>query len=728
MVVLVLLSCADGPWDGLPEDEVIARHDHRTTPITVRGTVLDHEGVPLVDAQVSLRDTTVFTGADGSFSLDTIRHNGLVHVAADGHRDDVVAVWLAQPVSVAEVEIAPMRLWTSDPDRVRLMFVGDMIFGRRFLDPDEDFPDFTTIPDDDPDALITPSDAYQDTLGTFAWVEAYLDGHDLVSGNLESVVTDTPDTPHETKPYICFTLPESAEAMAGWFDYANLGNNHVYDYLEPGVQDTIDRVDATGMGWAGLGADSDAAFAPWDFEVEGQRYAMVSATSVAGGQYDIGFVATDVRGGAADLRDDARVEQALDEVAIAGRAAIMQMHFGKEYSESPSGYAETRLDLVGGADAALIVGHHPHVAQGFGWHDGVLASHSLGNFVFDQDRVETMMGMTWEVELDDAVPTRSRARPVYLEDYRPRPLVGPVGERLLRRVGEASVDYDATVVPYNGQALIVVDEEVVTEQRTATLAVRIGEDGVGVLDLRSEIQPGESVVYVRSQLDATGRLGRDQLVFGGFEDEDVDEDCLEAARWDLEGDSRFVCVMEPYAGAASLCSIRDAWNSEDSRSWFRNRVRLIGTATGDPNRDLTLVGYRRGVEAGRTHFHLTWIASEGDLEFGEEDVAVRAAGTYDWAAFHVDLDVPPDEAPAADGELNPRAVKLVWHHSPPEQGRALAQIDELALVNWLEAFDLDQGVAVTAPGPQEFLRVESEPGELLVDVTFETATPVHGVR
>ncbi|MCP4806844.1 MAG: hypothetical protein GY913_02195 [Proteobacteria bacterium] len=724
MWLLLSISCMEGPWDGLPEEEIAARAALRTTPIGVSGIVRGSDGQPLADARVTLRDDTLFTDASGAYAFSgVLRHNALMRVTADGHRDDVVALWLARPVSLGSLRVEPICLWTTE--RIRLAFVGDMIFGRRFLDLDEDFPEFTSIPDDDPDALITPSDPYEDTLGTFHWVEDYLDGHDLLSGNLESVVTDDPTTPHETKPYIFFTLPESADAMATWFDYANLGNNHVYDYLEQGVVDTMDHVDSTGMGWAGLGLDSEEAFLPWDFEVEGERYAMVSATSVAGGQYDVGFVATDVRGGAADLRDDVAVEDALRAVEVTGRAAIMQMHFGKEYSEGPSGYAETRLDVVSQGGAALIVGHHPHVAQGFGWHDGVLASHSLGNFVFDQDRVETMLGMSWEVELEDTVPTRSRARPVYLEDYRPRPVVGQLADRLLRRVGEASLPYEAIVVPVNGQALIVVDDEVAASSRTVTLAVQVNEDGVGVLDLRQELESGESVVYVRSQLEADGRLGRDQLVFGSFEDQDVDEDCLEASRWDLEGDSRFVCVMDPYAGLASLCSVRDAWNSEDSKSWFRNRVRLIGTGVGDPNRELTLVGYRHGIEAGRTSFHLTWVASEGDLTFGEEEVAVRAAGSYDWAPFFVDLDVPADEAPVTDGEFNPRAVKLIWQHSPPEQGRALAMIDELALVNWLEEFPLDAGLSVPAPGPQEFLRVEAEPGEVLVDVTFEKVAPVY---
>ena len=85
MLALVLLACSDGPWEGLPEDEVLAREALRSTPITVTGIVLDHDGTPIPDAQVWLRDTTVFTAADGSFAIEAIRHNGLVHIAAAHH-------------------------------------------------------------------------------------------------------------------------------------------------------------------------------------------------------------------------------------------------------------------------------------------------------------------------------------------------------------------------------------------------------------------------------------------------------------------------------------------------------------------------------------------------------------------------------------------------------------------------------------------------------------------
>lgn len=65
----------------------------------------------------------------------------------------------------------------------------------------------------------------------------------------------------------------------------------------------------------------------------------------------------------------------------------------------------------------LGIGHHPHVAQGFGYEHGKLVAYPLGNFVFAQDRLETLVGLVAEATLKDDALTGFQARPVYLEGW-----------------------------------------------------------------------------------------------------------------------------------------------------------------------------------------------------------------------------------------------------------------------------------------------------------------------
>ena len=722
LLILATLGCKK-VWEELPDEELAARDLLKATPIALEGVVVGIDG-PIAGAEVELEGQSTVSDASGAFRLEGLeRHNALLTVSASGYRDRVLAAQLLRELTQDRVDLGAIALSQELEGSARFRMVGDVSLGRRFLDPDEEF-DFDVVPEDDEEALIQASDPYPGSAQTLDFVRRFFDDADYATCNLETVVTDTPDTPHTGKPYIFFTLPGSLPALAEVFDYIAEGNNHVYDYLEPGVVDTLDWSFESGMGFSGLGRDSDEAFAAHDFDLGTQRFAMISMTSVAGSQYEVGFVATDERGGAADLRDDDAVLAEIDEAVVAGRAPILQLHFGKEYSETPSDYALGRLDMLAESQAALMVGHHPHVAQGFGWHGGTLAAHSLGNFIFDQDRLETMQGLIWRVDMVDQHPYSSGIAPVYLEDYRPRPLVGRPAERLLRRVAQASVEYSAEVVPGAGQALLgELDLSFEEQRRSEQLSVTIGEDGLGVADLRGLFQTGESLLYVDTASSGVSvQPGRDQLLFGGFEDVDVDPDWLEAARWDLDGASREVCVGETLRGAGALCTFRGEDNSEDSITWYRNRVRLQGPPD-QPNRDISLVAWRKGDNAGRTHFELEWAASEGDATFGSETVASRKGGSYGWELVFVDIEVPTDELGASDTEGSPRALRLEIHHSPPEDDLGIAWFDEVALVNWQESLDASAGAAVEAPNPYEFLRVEGPPGEHILELSFSRWEP-----
>jgi poly-gamma-glutamate synthesis protein (capsule biosynthesis protein) len=63
---------------------------------------------------------------------------------------------------------------------------------------------------------------------------------------------------------------------------------------------------------------------------------------------------------------------------------VVMVHAGYEYAPSPNAeqrrYARAALD----AGATLVLGHHPHVLQGWTRKGSRLIHWSLGNFVFDR--------------------------------------------------------------------------------------------------------------------------------------------------------------------------------------------------------------------------------------------------------------------------------------------------------------------------------------------------------
>ncbi|MBW1878797.1 MAG: CapA family protein, partial [Deltaproteobacteria bacterium] len=494
-IALVLTACAGetdtGPEvDQLPQAEIELRDLFENTGISLAGMVVDPTGMPIAGARVAVDDRETTTDEAGTFRLDDLaRHNDLVEVDADAYRPHLVPAWLFRAVEVEEVLLQPMVLTPEDPSTVRFLFGGDVAFGRRYLDTDESTP-WDQLPPDDPEALIQVSDPEPGTRDVLASLRPLFGAADYAVVNLESVVTLDPDTPHPTKDYVFFSLPGSVEAL-DWVgvDFISLGNNHVYDYLEPGVADTLAFIEEAGFPHTGMGTDPDEAWTPRRVDLAGTPYAFIAATSVDGFRHDIGYVATADQGGAADLTDNEQLAATVTAEADAGNVPIALWHTGIEYTYSPSDYALGRMQRAVDAGAALVIAHHTHVAQGFGRYEGKLLAHSLGNLAFDQQRLETMLGLLVQVDMAGDEVLGAQAVPLVIEQYRTNLATGALSDGLLRRVAEFS--QGLLVYPENDRAEVLAPSEPV--DRVVEIAVEVPDSGVAVVDLRDLAVLGESL-------------------------------------------------------------------------------------------------------------------------------------------------------------------------------------------------------------------------------------------
>ena len=153
------------------------------------------------------------------------------------------------------------------------------------------------------------------------------------------------------------------------------------------------------------------------------------------------------------------------------------------------------------AGAALVICHHPHVAQGFGIIGSTIAAHCLGNLIMDQDRIETMLGLMVRVDMNGANIRAVRALPVYLENFEPKPIGGHLASSFLRRIGESSRPYGVLCYPYNGQGWIsLTNDDYTIHDRTIVAKLTIPASGVAVLDLRRLSSGDESLKIGRAHV------------------------------------------------------------------------------------------------------------------------------------------------------------------------------------------------------------------------------------
>ncbi len=250
--------------------------------------------------------------------------------------------------------------------------------------------------------------------------------------NLESCVT-LRGTATE-KPYTFRTRPEFLAALrrAG-VDLVSIANNHVYDYGDTGLYDTMAALEALGLPAIGAGRTETEAHAPHLVTLRGRTFAFLAyyrgteSPPARGNRPGVAerylrLIARDIRTARRTLRAD---------------HVIVSLHWGKEKAEQPEPWQRRFARAVIDAGADAVIGHHPHVLQGIEQYRGKPIAYSLGNLIFGgnsrQDYDTAVLELAW-----DSRGVSTRILPVRVRGYRAVPLSGEDGERIIEHVQSLS--------------------------------------------------------------------------------------------------------------------------------------------------------------------------------------------------------------------------------------------------------------------------------------------------
>ena len=290
------------------------------------------------------------------------------------------------------------------PDAVDVTVVGDVMLVRG-------------VPD--PEAALAP-------------MRERLRAAELTIGNLESTLS-TRGEPTQGgdsfggSPALLGPLADSG------FDALMLANNHVGDYGETALLDTLRAFEKSPIKDFGAGTDHGQAICPALLEAGGTTFAFIGfnaigETPAAGsGQPGALSVRMPPRTGPLVPADLARVTRAIRRTAQRADVVVVLPHWGAQYTHTPEPVQRTVSRALVRAGADLVVGGHPHWVQGVDDVDGVPVVHSLGNFVFDMDFMEqTMEGVLLETTWWGAELKAIRFVPYRLDPvtFAPRPVPG----------------------------------------------------------------------------------------------------------------------------------------------------------------------------------------------------------------------------------------------------------------------------------------------------------------
>lgn len=171
------------------------------------------------------------------------------------------------------------------------------------------------------------------------------------------------------------------EIMMIGTDVVTLGNNHVWDFGEIGMKDTISTFRDIEVPFIGAGENLEEAKKILYYVANGRKIALVDATQIER-TYDYTKEATESRAGVLKCLHPAAYCEVIEEAKKNADYVIAVVHWG---TEGNARYGQDQVNLAkafiqSGAD--VIVGGHPHCLQGIEFMDGVPIFYSLGNYWF----------------------------------------------------------------------------------------------------------------------------------------------------------------------------------------------------------------------------------------------------------------------------------------------------------------------------------------------------------
>lgn len=254
----------------------------------------------------------------------------------------------------------------------------------------------------------------------FSNVEDILKQGDIVFANLESPLTASTHGLNKDKKIVLKSSPDAMEAIiTGGFNLLSISNNHMLDYYDTGLYDTISLLDKNGIAHSGAGKNIEEAGKPALIVKNGYKIGLLAYTDMANYIYDgepsISFAAGENKAGVIP-RDYETARQAIAKLRDSVDLLAVSLHWGIEesFNIAPEQIDFARKLLDDGAD--IILGHHPHQFQGIEIYKGKPILYSMGNFMFDQNDPENMETFIIEMHYEGKNLKSIVARPVRIVD------------------------------------------------------------------------------------------------------------------------------------------------------------------------------------------------------------------------------------------------------------------------------------------------------------------------
>ena len=275
---------------------------------------------------------------------------------------------------------------------------------------------------------------------------------DLSVVNLECCISNG-GSPVAGKEYTFRGTPQAAAGIAGaGVSVVSLANNHSKDYGTSAFLDTLANLKKAGVSWCGAGNNAAEAYAPTVLRAKDKqaRVAFVGFTAIV----PDGWPATSTDPGCAIAWDGDRVADTVRKASESADYVVVSFHWGTELATSPGGDQRSLAHLAIDNGADLVLGHHPHVVQGFELYKNRLIAYSLGNFIFSPPREISAKTVSVIAVLGPGGLVQAKVVPMVISSCRPAIIDGTAAESWLGAVRSYSSDLGTQMAIRSGRGFI----------------------------------------------------------------------------------------------------------------------------------------------------------------------------------------------------------------------------------------------------------------------------------
>ena len=227
-------------------------------------------------------------------------------------------------------------------------------------------------------------------------LKAIIKNSDVAICNFEAPIKTNKMSPiNKVGPHVYQSIESITCLKNVGFDILSLANNHIYDYGDKSLKATINEITNNHLEYIGAGETFEDAYQPKLINSDGIKIGLLSACEA-----DFGCLCeNENRGGSAWL-NHYFIQDKIRELRKSVDILILVAHAGVEGIDVPLPEWREKYKRFCDLGVDILIGHHPHVPQGFEKYKQAFIFYSLGNFYFDTCGFENKADDTYSVLLE----------------------------------------------------------------------------------------------------------------------------------------------------------------------------------------------------------------------------------------------------------------------------------------------------------------------------------------